>query len=62
MTKKHFNALAEQLASVRPVYRPGVNGEAYAVWIQCVDAVRRACAETNPAFNAARFEAACRGE
>ena len=70
MAKKHFNSLAEQLAAVRPApftgdklsmdYLPYC--DELGMWRDCVNAVARGCAKHNPAFNTARFIAACRGE
>lgn len=64
MTKKHFNSLAEQLASVRPT-RNVQNVEQLArwdMWWDCMHAAARACQRHNPAFDTKRFIAACRGE
>lgn len=64
MTKKHFNSLAEQLASVRPpgYARNDTDVQRWDMWVDSVLAVARACRQHNPAFNDRRFIAACRGE
>jgi hypothetical protein len=64
MTKKHFNALAEQLAAVRPANSIANDTElaCWVTWMDSVLAIARACAGHNPAFDTKRFVAACRGE
>lgn len=49
MTRKHFEALATQIKRI----------EDKAARVAAATAVARACADFNPAFNAARFYAAC---
>ncbi len=56
MTKKHFDALAKQLALVRP---DGTSETRYNQWLCCVIAVVQACRVHNPAFSAERFRKAC---
>ena len=62
MTRKHFNALAVELSSVRPqlFFTPGSPEEAaYVAWRNCVNAVGHACRQANPNFNRDRFNTAC---
>ena len=57
MTKKHFEALATSLASVRPDNdKPATH---YVVWIQSVVAVADVCERSNVAFDRVRFVHAC---
>lgn len=61
MSKKHFNALAWELANVRP--SPAVDGQdEYRVWRRTVEAVAIVCCESNSAFDLGRFMDACHGE
>ena len=65
MTKKHFQRLAYELMSARPnVGAVRSNGQPvteaeYRAWIDCVHAVAKACAQSNPAFDSERFTLAC---
>jgi len=56
MTRKHFEALAAGLREARPEVS---FGEPYAAWREAVNAVARACAKSNEAFDRMRFLAAC---
>lgn len=64
MTRKHFEALAEELAAIRPRHSDSRRfGEDHitqlAQWQRCVLAVGNACGRSNGAFDRARFEEAC---
>ncbi len=64
MTRKHFNALAEQLHSIQPTARGFSHMEdwdlAMTQWTKAVSAISAVCAEANELFSGPRFEAACR--
>ena len=54
MTRKHFRALANELANSKPE-----TFEALVGWKCAVQAVMRACRADNPGFNESRFLRAC---
>ena len=56
MSKKHFDTLAQELASVRPSSR---KASQYKTWLVTVEAVAKACATHNPLFDNRRFIKAC---
>ena len=57
MTRKHFAALAADLAATRPdqVTEPA----AYLCWIETVQRITTTCADSNPRFSRSTFRAAC---
>lgn len=57
MSRKHFEALADALAWLRP---QRIDAERFAQWVNDVDAIASVCARFNPLFDRARFDAACR--
>lgn len=63
MTRKHFEALADALATSRPETPSRTNDTrgigAYWQWINDVYAVANACARFNDAFDKERFVQAC---
>lgn len=65
MTRRHFERIAETLASLKPetgnCTPPGILASATRQWQLTVDAFRDMCADTNQNFDAARFMAACEG-
>lgn len=58
MTRKHFEALANALASTRPT--PEAGGERYNQWNNDVQAIANVCQGSNPNFDRGRFGAACK--
>ena len=59
MTRQHFRALAEALASVRPSEQHVQRAQ----WEIDVLAISAVCEESNPAFDRLRFfDACCKGE
>ena len=56
MSKKHFEALADGLAGIRP---PKSSRAQYAVWLDAVEVVTDVCAKTNQLFDSRRFIQAC---
>ena len=56
MSKKHFEALADGLAEIRP---PKSSRAEYAVWLGAVEAVTDVCAKACPRFDSRRFLQAC---
>jgi len=58
MTKKHFEALADELASVRPPQRTSRKNE-FSMWSACVAAVADVCRSHNGHFDREKFVAAC---
>ena len=56
MSKKHFEALADGLAEIRP---PKSSRAQYAVWLDAVKVVADVCGETNRLFDRSRFIQAC---
>jgi len=61
MTRKHFVALAWELARVRPVSEtPG--DPAFCAWYDSVQAVAVVCSEANSAFDLDRFWSGCLGQ
>ncbi len=63
MTRKHFNALADAMHSIRPnviSFSHIVNWTlAMAEWSKAVAAIATVCSDCNPHFNLASFIAAC---
>ena len=61
MTRKHFQLLADELASSRPPMTPNGDKDAGRIyqWHRCCIAVADACREANPRFDRNRFFAAC---
>lgn len=67
MERRHFEALAGALRSVKPdrgnKYAPrsvqSAGGAAHAQWLVTIGAVATACAQFNPAFQRERFLRAC---
>jgi hypothetical protein len=58
MTQRHFEKIAEALASTRPA--KGAAG--MITWTRTVEAIARVCETENPRFDAARFGKATREE
>ena len=56
MSKKHFEALADGLAEIRP---PKSSRAQYAVWLDAVKVMADVCDKTNPLFDRRRFIQAC---
>ena len=56
MSKKHFDTLALELASVRP---KSLKASQYKTWLLTVEAVAKACAAHNSLFDKSRFIKAC---
>ena len=56
MSRRHFEALADALASVRP---SDTHSEAFAQWNHDVTKVANVCAESNGAFKRDKFYSAC---
>ena len=59
MTRKHFIAIAEALADVKPAMD---KGEQYNQWFTCVVEIARVCDQFNVNFDIERFIKACKGE
>lgn len=61
MSRKHFEALANNLAAVRPGHPTLVDTESpeYNAWLLSVRAVADACGESNARFDRSRFIDAC---
>jgi hypothetical protein len=59
MSRKHFIALAQALASERPADHWDANKRAQ--WDLDCAAIARTCAYFNPNFNTTRFLLACQG-
>jgi hypothetical protein len=55
MTKSDIALLAKGLRDSRPIAHPH-----HIVWLQCVDQIAYAIADTHPRFKVADFRAACR--
>lgn len=55
MTRKHFNALADALASTRPLPSEG-GAPAYDAWCRVVIAISDVCAASNGLFDRGRFQ------
>lgn len=58
MTRRHFRALADGLAGVRPTE---TRGPAYDTWVASTRAVAAVCSASNGAFDWERFMRACDG-
>lgn len=56
MTRKHFKAMADALASARPERE---NAEAWKAWLKAVYEVSSACSGFNCNFDRDRFYSAC---
>lgn len=56
MSKRHFNAIARQLANVRPEDESGC---AYIQWLHDIKAVASVCSDANNRFDHHRFIDAC---
>ena len=56
MTRKHFNAIAEEISEIRAGLE---SREALDALDRTADAVANVCAETNPRFDKGRFLRAC---
>jgi hypothetical protein len=66
MTKKHFDAFAEKLRSLRPIVHGPEGGVGWTLdtgaarqWAEDCEAVADVCAKFNPKFDRARFLGAC---
>lgn len=59
MTKKHFIALAQALYEAKPGTFATNYLDRHTAWKCTVGAVAAVCAASNPAFNRAKFLAAC---
>lgn len=61
MTRKHFQAIAEQLADLRPTNpQDWVSiGSALAMWSDCVYRMANVGEAANPRFDRDKFYAAC---
>lgn len=58
MTKKHFQALADALKSVRDDAM-GKTVSQYEIWEECCAAISAVCGDHNPRFDRSRFLTAC---
>jgi len=60
MTKKHFIAIAEMLATLKPIAGDSdYNSGRYSQWVDYVNAMVNLMAAENPRFDRNRFEVAC---
>lgn len=57
MQRRHFQLIAETMASVRPTVSPALDQ-----WNVVVDALAARFSATNQGFNRDRFTAACQGQ
>jgi hypothetical protein len=55
LTRQHFRAFADSLASIRP---PPNTGE-HQQWVMDMRSVARTCRRFNPSFDGYRFQIAC---